>query len=134
MPGTVGSLWGPLAIWGLKTLELHLSFEISVAVIVFFIGVPICGSAANFLHKKDPGSVVFDELAAFYIVLLPISLGEWHWRWVWVGFVLFRVFDIVKPWPVKLAEKPPQGWGIMLDDQVAAVYAACLLWLAMSLF
>lgn len=134
LPGTVGSLWGPLGIWGLKSLQLHSSIEIAIAVAVFVVGVPICSSAASFLRKKDPGSVIFDEFAAFYIVLLPIPLSEWHWGWVIAGFVLFRVFDIVKPWPVKLAEKPPKGWGIMLDDQVAAVYAALSLWLAMSFF
>ena len=75
---------------------------------------------------KDPGQVVFDEIAAFSVVFLfvPISL-----RSAILGFLLFRLFDVWKPWPARRLERLPGGLGIMADDFAAAVYAAGGLWL-----
>ncbi len=139
MPGTVGSLWGPGLVWCLQTLfgdppgaGGQVSFRIGIVTIVLFvIGVFICGSANRKFAKDDPGQIVFDEIAAFPIVFLfePIT-----WTSAIIGFVLFRIFDIFKPWPIKLTEKAGGGFGIMIDDTIAGLYAAALLTLIMNVW
>lgn len=75
---------------------------------------------------KDPGKVVVDEVAGQMIALVPVSvftLGKW---WIIVSFILFRLFDIFKPYPARRFEAFAGGWGIMLDDLVAGAYAAVI--------
>lgn len=122
-PGTIGSLAGLLLAWGIQHLPMW--GQITAAALCFLVGIPICGVAARLLGLKDPGAVVFDEMAAFPVLFLvnPIQVKTGI-----VGFVLFRVFDILKPWPVRQLEKLPGGLGIMADDLAAAVYAAAGLW------
>ena len=125
-PGTFGSLLGPPMMWGLQQLELGLPVDVLVAVVMFLVGVPICAKAADVFGRKDPGQVVFDEIAAFPLMFLFVPV---NWTTGILGFLLFRLFDIWKPWPVRQFERLPGGWGIMADDQIAGVYAAALLWL-----
>ena len=94
------------------------------------MGVPICSRSAAIIGKKDPGAVVFDEIAAFAVVYLFLPVTVWT---AVLGFGWFRLFDIWKPWPVKRFECFPDGWGIMADDAVAGVYAAVFLWLTVWL-
>jgi phosphatidylglycerophosphatase A len=77
------------------------------------------------LNKKDPQLVVVDEVAGMLVTLTPMPVLSW--RAVAIGLVLFRFFDIVKPWPVRLFEKFPDGWGIVLDDIVAGFLSATIL-------
>ena len=122
-PGTVGSLVGVLLAW--LTLDLGLVEQIGVAAGLVLAGVWICGESARRLGIHDHGGIVWDELAAMYIVLIfsPKSLLAWI-----LAFGLFRAFDIVKPWPIRdLDHRLKGGAGIMLDDLVAALYAAVLL-------
>lgn len=132
-PGTVGALWGiPLAM--LVSQLPHVLLQLLVLLALFLVGIPMCSSAARSLGKKDPGSVVWDE-----IVTVPLAFLFVDPRLVWrpevllIGFVLHRIFDISKLWPVKEMEKLPTGTGIMADDLVAGVYACAsmhlLLWL-----
>jgi len=91
--------------------------------------------------KNDPGEVVADETAGQAVTFLisplmgvgPVSSGR-----VWIvaiaGFLLFRIFDIAKPWPIRKLEKLPQGWGILADDLLAGVFAAILLQLGVRLW
>ena len=126
-PGTFGSLWGLLFVWGL----IHLSMigQLGVSLLVILAGVPICGVAAKSLGVKDPGAVVWDEIAAFPIVFFA-ALGGWlpfDGKTAATGFLFFRLFDITKPWPARRLEHLPGGWGIMADDLIAGAYASAAL-------
>jgi phosphatidylglycerophosphatase A len=135
MPGTVGAIWGLPLAFAVAQLSWPLG-QLAAIVVCFLIGVPICAAAAHALGgKKDPGSIVWDEIASLPIVVLGIApqrlgVGETStadWRIYAAAFVLHRIFDIAKPPPAGQAEKLPGGWGIMADDAVAAVMAcACL--------
>ena len=95
---------------------------------MFVVGVPLCSLGARLREKKDPGSVVWDEIAAFPIVYAFVPLtGEKQWIVLLVGFGLFRLFDIWKPPPVRHCDRLEGGLGIMVDDTVAAFYAALFL-------
>jgi phosphatidylglycerophosphatase A len=128
-PGTFGSLLGPPLVWGVRQAALPMGVVLGIAVVFIAIGIPICTAASAALGKHDPGQVVYDEIAAFWIVFLPhIVLGRpIGWLAVIGGFAFFRVFDIAKPWPVSRLEKLPDGLGIMADDLAAGVFAAACL-------
>jgi len=122
-PGTVGSLLGVLLAW--LALELGLMAQIGVAVGLFVAGIWICGESARRLGIHDHGGIVWDEVTGMFVTLLvaPYSITAWV-----LAFLLFRAFDIVKPWPIRdLDHRLGGGLGIMLDDLVAALYAAILL-------
>jgi len=122
-PGTVGTLLGVVIAW--LTLDLGLNVQIGVAVGLVSVGIWICDNSSRRIGQHDPGGIVWDEIAAMYIVLLfaPVTITAWI-----LAFVLFRCFDIVKPWPIRdLDHSIGGGLGIMLDDLVAALYAAILL-------
>jgi phosphatidylglycerophosphatase A len=123
-PGTFGSLLGPPLAWGIQQLPEWGQWL--APLVCFLAGVPICGIAARRLGLKDPGAVVFDEIAAFSVVFLAVKADLLT---AILGFALFRIFDISKPWPVRQLEKLPGGWGIMADDFAAAVYAGGILWM-----
>jgi len=122
-PGTVGSLLGVLLAW--LTLNLGQMTQIGIAIALFVSGIWICGESARRLGIHDHGGIVWDEIAGMYITLLvaPFTLSAWI-----LAFLLFRAFDIVKPWPIRdLDHRLGGGLGIMLDDLAAALYAAILL-------
>ena len=122
-PGTVGSLLGVLLAW--LTLDLGLVSQIGLAAVLFLSGIWICGASSRRLGIHDHGGIVWDEIAGMYVTLLvaPPTVTAWM-----LGFLLFRAFDIVKPWPIRdLDHRLGGGLGIMLDDLVAALYAAILL-------
>ena len=126
-PGTLGSLWGPPLVWGMQEAGLAGWTWGAAALVLVLAGVPICGRASVILRRKDPGCVVFDEIAAFPVVF---AVTHVDWATALAGFALFRLFDVWKPWPIRRFEQLPGGWGVMADDLVAAVYAALGLWLA----
>ena len=122
-PGTFGTL-GAVALAWLCPGDLAL---LGAAAAVFVVGQVLAARLGN----ADPGWFVLDEVAAY--LLVPIGLGR-GWL-VWGGaFVFFRLFDIAKPWPIRKLERIPGGWGVMVDDLLAALYAHAalrvLLWLA----
>jgi phosphatidylglycerophosphatase A len=122
-PGSVGSLLGVLLAFA--TIDLPLGWQIGVAIGVTASGVWICGESARRIGVHDHGGIVWDEIAGMYITLLvaPPTVTAWV-----LGYLLFRAFDIVKPWPIRdLDHSIDGGLGIMLDDLVAALYAAILL-------
>ncbi len=122
-PGSVGSLLGVVIAW--FTLDLALMYQIGVAVFLSLSGIWICGESARRIGVHDHGGIVWDEIAGMYITLLvaPPTITAWV-----LAYLLFRVFDIVKPWPIRdLDHSIDGGLGIMLDDLVAALYAAILL-------
>lgn len=118
-PGTFGTL---AAIPVFLLLSYFSSLTYLVATLVVCIaGIYICEKAANDAGVHDHGAIVWDEIAGFLItmILVPIT-----WQTILVGFVLFRVFDIFKPWPISFIDKHVGGgFGIMLDDIVAGLLA-----------
>ncbi len=127
-PGTAGSL-GALPLAALAALGGP--FTIFVAgVVVTVAGIWSSGRVARLLGKGDPQIVVIDEVAG---VLLTLAVAPpTLWGWV-AGFVLFRAFDQLKPWPIRQFERLPGGFGIMMDDVAAAAAAGVLLLLAQLL-
>jgi phosphatidylglycerophosphatase A len=122
-PGSVGSLLGVALAW--FTLDLDFAVQIGVAIFLTISGVWICGESARRIGVHDHGGIVWDEIAGMYITLLvaPPTITAWV-----LAYLLFRVFDIVKPWPIReLDHSIDGGLGIMLDDLAAALYAAILL-------
>jgi len=128
-PGTFGSLLGPPLVWGVLQTGLPVTAVLAFATVFVAVGIPICTAASAALDKHDPGQVVYDEIAAFWIVFLPhILLGKpIGWLAAIGGFALFRVFDVTKPWPISRLEKLPDGSGIMADDLAAGVFTAVCL-------
>ena len=120
-PGTVGSLVGLLAAWGL--LELPLTWRVAVVLAVIGLGVWICGESARRLQRHDDQRIVFDEIAG--VLLTSLVVAEATLLALVLVFVFFRFFDIVKPWPIRDVDHSLHGGlGIMLDDLIAALYAA----------
>jgi len=122
-PGTAGSIPGVLLAW--LTLPLALEWRLGIAVLLILSGIWICGESARRLGTHDHPGIVWDEITGMYITLLvaPPQIAAWA-----LGFGLFRLFDIWKPWPIRdLDHRLAGGTGIMLDDLVAALYAAVLL-------
>ena len=122
-PGTVGSLVGILFAW--LSLDLGLPVQLAIAAAISVSGIWICGESARRIGVHDHGGIVWDEIAGMYITLLaaPPTLAGWI-----LAFVLFRAFDIAKPWPIRdLDHRLGGGLGIMLDDLAAALYALILL-------
>lgn len=120
-PGTWGSLAAVVAAPWLF-LPLPLWGRLAALAAVFAVGVWACGVAERTMGRKDPGCVIIDELFGQWLTLLFFSaMPIWY---LGLAFVLFRVFDILKPWPVKWAETAfPGGLGVMADDGVAGLYA-----------
>jgi phosphatidylglycerophosphatase A len=122
-PGTFGSLPGILLFW--LTMDYGLYVQLGVAAAISLAGIWICGESARRIGVHDHGGIVWDEIAGMYLTLMvaPISVFGWI-----LAFVLFRIMDIVKPWPIRdLDHRLGGGLGIMLDDLAAALYAAILL-------
>lgn len=148
-PGTMGALWGVPIAWALgqiQTPSLGVAgpalIQIAVIVVLGAIGVPLCTEAAKRLgDKKDPGAVVWDEIASMPITFFLVPLYAWSGpsmvAVIAVGFVLNRIFDIIKPPPCPRLEKLDGGLGIMADDWAAGIYSCISLHLclwAWSLF
>jgi phosphatidylglycerophosphatase A len=128
-PGTFGTLWGVVLWWPLVLLP-PAGYALAVAVL-FVAGVWVCGRSAKLLALPDCPGIVFDEIVGFLIAAAPLlpalGLSTSAW-WLAGAFVLFRIFDIAKPWPIRwLDQATPGGFGIMLDDAVAGIYAAAAL-------
>lgn len=128
-PGTVGSLAavgvaGLLHAFGWSSPFLLLGLALGVAVLNVALGSWI----ERFYGGKDPGSVVIDEVVGQWIALsVPLRLTD-PWIAYPLAFVLFRLFDILKLAGAKRLEKFPRGWGVLLDDVLAGIYAGALLW------
>jgi phosphatidylglycerophosphatase A len=122
-PGTFGTLLAvPLY---LLLFQLSLLPYILVVVIAFAIGIYLCGRTATDLGVHDHPGIVWDEFVGFWITMIAAPAG---WLWVVIGFILFRLFDIWKPWPIRFFDKNVEsGLGIMIDDVLAGIYALLVL-------
>jgi phosphatidylglycerophosphatase A len=126
-PGTWASvaatlLWGGLARYA-KPASLPV-VAIITAVIITLLGIPAATRVARALGKGDPSQVVVDEVAGQIIAFIAVPL---NWRCLLAGLILFRVFDITKPFPLRRLERLPEGTGIMLDDVGAGFYALAVM-------
>lgn len=122
-PGTMGTLVAvPLAV-PLQFLPYGLHGSVLLLAVVF--GIWLCERVARELRLKDPACIVFDEFVGMWIALFMLPAG---WYWVVLAFVLFRGFDIVKPWPIGwLDANLPGGHGIMLDDVAAGLMSFAII-------
>jgi phosphatidylglycerophosphatase A len=131
-PGTWGSAAG-LLWWALVVRLAHAKgwhHEFIFDALVVLLAIVCCGVAAFMIGKKDPSEVILDEFAAMPLVFLfnpYVYGGKSSLLLILLGFLLFRLFDIMKPFGIKALEKLPGGFGIVLDDVMAAVYANLLL-------
>jgi len=132
-PGTWASAATTL-LWALLAHALPQSVRafvlVALAVVVTIIGIPAATRVARALAKKDPSLVVIDEVAGQLISLVAVPLA---WKTFLAGFILFRVFDIIKPPPVRQLERLPEGTGIVLDDVAAGIYALAVMQLLLHL-
>ena len=126
-PGTAGAVVGVALVVGLRALESE-SVALAVLVVVLGLGVWSAGVVERDLGGSDPGAVVIDEVAGMLITLMWVPVG---WAGLVFGFLAFRAFDIVKPFPARTAERLPGGWGIMVDDVVAGMYGQIAVRLAL---
>ncbi len=130
-PGTMGSLVGVLLF--LPLWFLNPEWYASVAAVLFVVGCWICGESARLLGVHDHGGIVFDEIvgmlvAAAPLVLWPPASALTGAVLLAVAFALFRLFDIWKPWPIRVLDRHVHGgFGIMVDDLLAGVFAAVVL-------
>lgn len=124
-PGTAGSL-AALLPW-LLLRHLPPAQYLFVAAVAFSLGVWACGRAGRLIGTADHGAFVWDEFVGQWLALLPVLVAPLPW--VLAGFALFRLFDIWKPWPICWADRRIKGGaGVMLDDVLAGLAAALVLW------
>ena len=113
-PGTVGTAVGVIVF--LPILSMPLPFQIGFVILSFFLGVWITARVASDMGIKDPPEIVFDEFVGIWVALL----GMKNLFLIVPAFIIFRLLDIFKPWPISFFDREIRGgWGIMLDDLVA---------------
>ena len=118
-PGTVGSIFGFFVYFLCRELQINTKITIAIAMVIS--GIWICRQASEILDSHDHPSIVWDEMASMYCLLLfvPNEITPWI-----IVFILFRLFDIWKPWPISWFDsKISGGLGIMIDDLVASLFA-----------
>jgi len=122
-PGTFGTL-ASIPFYALLS-SLSINFYIIACIVISIVGIFICDYTAKKLKIHDHPGIVWDEFAGFFITMIGVSFS---WINVLIGFVLFRIFDILKPWPINwLDKKVSGGFGIMIDDIIAGIFAmVCL--------
>ena len=122
-PGTFGTLAAVPIYWLLQDLAWPIYG--TWLIVTFALGIYWCDRSSKQLGVHDHGGIVWDEFVGYWITMF---LAPKSWLWMLVGFVLFRFFDIIKPWPINwLDRKVDGGFGIMIDDVLAGVYAFLVL-------
>jgi phosphatidylglycerophosphatase A len=130
-PGTVGSLAAIAIAWLLHRYAAFSALEfLDLALVLLLPGIWAAGVTARAHKTKDPQFVVVDEVIGQWLTLAGAGFYEFfrlNWKSFLLAFVLFRVFDIWKPWPIRKFERLPGGTGIVMDDVMAGVYGALVL-------
>jgi len=125
-PGTFGTLVGIPLYWFMQPLSIL--YYTLLTVLLFIVGIGLCEYATQKLGVHDHPGIVWDEIVGYLVTMFMAPAGI---TWIISGFVLFRLFDIWKPWPIGwLDKKVSGGFGIMIDDVLAGIFAAGLLQLA----
>ncbi len=126
-PGTWGSV-ATVIVWALISFEIPAAHRtwatIAAAVFVTLIGIPAATLVARAYGAKDPQFVVIDEVAGQLVALIAVPLA---WKTFLAGLILFRFFDILKPFPIRRLERLPEGTGIVVDDLGAGLYALAIM-------
>ncbi|WP_036535922.1 phosphatidylglycerophosphatase A family protein [Oceanobacter kriegii] len=126
-PGT----WGTLAavpVWWLLLQDLPMTAYLVMLVATSVLGIYLCGKTAHDMNLHDHPGIVWDEWVGFWITCIALPAG---WPWIVAAFVLFRFFDILKPWPIRwLDDQVHGGFGIMVDDILAGLMALGIIQLA----
>lgn len=118
-PGTFGTLVAIPFYWLIQ--DLSIPAYLLLLALSFLVGIYLCDITARALDTHDHPGIVWDEMVGYWLTMFLAPAG---WQWMLLGFVLFRVFDIFKPWPIGwLDRRVKGGFGIMLDDVLAAAYA-----------
>ncbi|GAD89502.1 MULTISPECIES: phosphatidylglycerophosphatase A [Vibrio] len=129
IPGTMGTL-ASIPLY-LALVQLPLSAYWVFVIISCIVGIKICDVTSKDMGVHDHGSIVWDEFAGFWITMSVVPLlgiAANDWKWLIAGFVLFRAFDMIKPWPISYLDKQVHGgFGIMIDDILAGVMAGICL-------
>jgi len=118
-PGTVGTLAGVLLY--LLVQDLPWVYYLSLVCLLYLVGIWICSYTAKALGVHDHPAIVWDEIVGYLVTMFCAPTG---WLWIIGGFVLFRIFDIWKPWPIRLLDKHVKGGnGVMVDDLLAGIFS-----------
>lgn len=122
-PGTAGTV--AAVVPALFLVQVPLEIALAIVFAAFVLGIYLCGVTGRALGEHDHGGMVWDEFVGFWLVLVFVPFdGVW---WL-AAFVVFRVFDILKPWPIRWLDRRVQGgFGVMLDDLLAGLYALIVL-------
>ncbi len=122
VPGTLGSLLGLLLLWPLQPGIA----QVLVTLVIIGVAIVVADRAVRILGGHDPSAIVIDEIAGIAVatLLLPPNVQERA-----IAFVLFRLFDVIKPFPARRVERLPGGPGIVGDDVIAGLYANLLMWI-----
>lgn len=131
-PGTLASLITMVVFFFVNYhSKPSIYAQIAAVVLLFFVGIPAASAAEKHFKKKDPGQCVIDEVVGqmLSLLLIPYSIFLYF-----AGFLLFRLFDIIKPFPIRRADRLPGGFGVMFDDILAALYALGVLHLLIHIF
>ena len=130
-PGTVGTAAAviPYLLW---FQYWSIGWFLALIVVTFVVGVWLCEKTSEDLGVHDHSGIVWDEFVGYWLTMFLAPQG---WEWALVGFVLFRFFDVLKPWPVKWADRRVAGgFGIMVDDLLAGIYAWIVLQVLVRLY
>ena len=118
-PGTFGTLAGFPLFWLISNLTFYT--QLGIITLLFFVGIYCCGKTGKALGVSDHGGIVWDEIVA---IMLVLTITPMKWQWWLLAFLLFRLFDIWKPYPICYFDaKLKNGFGVMFDDLLAAIYA-----------
>jgi len=124
-PGTFGTLAG--VPFCLLYLPLPWIWRLPVVLTLTVLAIYVSSRAEEIYQKKDDQRIVIDEIIGLLVTMLPVTITALH---LCAGFVLFRIFDILKPFPINSLQRLPGGWGVVFDDVGAGIYAGALLLLS----
>jgi phosphatidylglycerophosphatase A len=123
-PGTAGTVVGIPAC--LICLPLPWFLRLLAVIALLVLSIYVSGRAEEIYGKKDDQRIVIDEIAGFQVTMLPVAITGLH---LLLAFILFRIFDIWKPFPISRLQDLPGGWGVVLDDVMAGIYAGIIIFL-----
>ena len=124
-PGTFGSMLGIILFLAIAHLYLPIFWLGLIILILYFVSYLAVQSALKIIKRSDPGEIVIDEVLGMMLVMMTIPPDP---KWIFLAFILFRIFDILKPWPInKVDSKLKNALGVILDDLLAALYSGIII-------